>query len=97
MIHGLKGETVPQCQDGAEMRQSECIKNVPTRSKDVEDKVDMRPNAVVILAMIFHIRSCLLKGACEKNKRTWGRIFYHPWQETVHNDHVPLSAQIKVV
>ena len=23
--------------------------------------------------------------------------FTHPWQETVHNDHVPLSAQIKVV
>ena len=21
----------------------------------------------------------------------------HPWQEIVHNDHVPLSAQIKVV
>ena len=28
-------------------------------------------------------------GICEKGK--------HPWQETVHNDHVSLSAQIKVV
>ena len=27
----------------------------------------------------------------------WLDYHSHPWQETVHNDHVPLSTQIKVV